>query len=71
MMSKSIRAVIGPNGDVQLETDGFSNGECMIEEKRLRQELERFGLKVSPTQLTRKRDESLVHAANQSRITVG
>jgi len=70
-MSKSICAVVGPNGDVQLETDGFSNGECMIEEKRLRRELERFGLKVSPTRLTRKCNDSQTRVANQSRIPAG
>ena len=70
-MSKSIRTVVGPNGDIQLETGGFAEGQCLIEEKRLRQELERYGLKVTPTRLTRKPDETAAQTANRSCVQIG
>jgi hypothetical protein len=70
IMSKSIRTIVGPNGDIQLETGGFADGQCLIEEQRLRQELEKFGLKVTPIRLTRKTGETAAQTANRSCVPI-
>jgi len=45
-MTKQIHTTVLPNGDIEIDFTGFSGDECLVEEKRLRREMEGFGLQV-------------------------